>query len=235
MFETNEEDIVNAQNGDKEALNKIIENNKGLIWNIVKRFRDRGVEVEDIFQIGCVGFIKAIKRFDFQYSVKLSTYAVPSILGEIKRFLRDDGPIKVSRSVKELSYKIASAGREYLEKTGEEIGILELEKVLKTSKEEIAFAMEWSKGLESIYQNDGKRMLIDTISTQNDESNLVVDKITIRQLIEELKKQEKEVILLRYFSQKTQVQVAKILGISQVQVCRIEKRTLDKMKQHILI
>ena len=240
MFETNEKDILNAQAGNKKALDKVINENIGLIWSIVKRFKDRGYELEDIFQIGCIGLIKAVKRFSFEYNVKLSTYAVPSILGEIKRFLRDDGPIKVSRSIKELSYKISLAKQEYFNKNCEEISILELAKELKTTKEEIAFAMDSTKEIESIYrdeseENNGKFSLVNTISTNKDESKEVIDKLAIRQLIDELKEQEKEVIFLRYYKEKTQVQVSKILNISQVQVCRIEKKALDKMKQQILV
>ena len=240
MFETSEKDITAAQNGDKIALDQIIENNKGLIWNIVKRFKDRGYEVEDLFQIGCIGFIKAIKRFSFEYKVKLSTYAVPSILGEIKRFLRDDGPIKVSRSIKELAYKIYIFQKEHLDKTGQEIGIMELAKKLNTSKEEVAVALESVRCIESIDQEetnegDGKTTLINRLSTNSDESKEVVDKLAIKQLINDLQDNEKEIILLRYYKEKTQMEVAKILNISQVQVCRIEKKALYKMKQQILV
>ena len=209
----------------------------GLIWSIVKRFTGRGYEVEDLYQIGCMGFIKAIKRFDTNFEVKLSTYAVPYILGEIKRFLRDDGPIKLSRSIKELSIKIKELQRNYLNKTGEEITLSKLAEELKVSKEEIAMAIDSNTpidSLESASYRDNKTdktvSIMEKISTGIDESMLISNKITIQELINNLENREKEVIILRYYKQKTQTQVAKILGITQVQVSRIEKKVLNSMK-----
>ena len=155
-------------------MTKLVENNKGLIWNIVKRFGGRGYEIEDIYQIGCMGFIKAIKRFDTSFEVQVSTYAVPYILGEIKRFIRDDGIVKVSRSTKELAMKILELQKEYLNKTGEEISITTISKTLKVPKEEITYAMDSLRPVSSIYEEssngDDSRTIIDKIGTGKDEA-----------------------------------------------------------------
>lgn len=153
MYITDTKEILDAQNGDEEKFTEIIEKNNGLIWSIVKRFTGRGYEIEDLYQIGCMGFIKAIKRFDFSFDVKISTYAVPYILGEIKRFLRDDGPIKVSRSIKETGVKIRELQREYMHKYNEEISLVEISKILKVPKEEIAMAIDSTNPIESINED----------------------------------------------------------------------------------
>lgn len=234
MFNNNIEDILKAQKGNKEILEILINNNKGLIKNIVNRFIGRGYELEDLYQIGCIGFIKAIQRFDINYDVQLSTYAVPYILGEIKKYIRDDGTIKISRQTKELVNKIKMLQVERYNKTGEEIGLMELSKALNVSKEEIIFAMDSIKPIESIYQVDNndndKRMLLDKISNNKDEEQIIVNKILIKQLINELSKREKKIIYLRYYKDKTQSEIGKILGITQVQVSRIEKKILESMK-----
>ena len=237
MFENNIEAIKKSQKGDKEALEELIEKNNGLIWSIVKRFIGRGYETEDLYQIGCIGFIKSIKRFDTSYNVKLSTYSVPYILGEIKRYIRDDGPIKVSRSIKELGIKIREIQREYLTKKGEDIGINEIAKKLKTTKEEIAMAMEANNNINSLedykytnYKNGNSISIMDKLTTGKDEQEMIANKLTVKNLIEELEKQEKEVIMLRFYKEKTQTQVAKILRITKVQVSRIERKILNKMK-----
>lgn len=237
MYNNTLESIMEAQNGNEKEMTKLIQENNGLIWSIVKRFTGRGYEIEDIYQIGCIGFIKAIKRFNSEFEVKLSTYAVPYILGEIKRFLRDDGPIKLSRSIKELNVKIKELQKEHLNKTGKEITLQELAKELKVSKEEITMAIDSGTpidSLESASYRDNKTdktiSLIDKISTNTDEALLISNKITIQQLIKDLEDREKEVIILRYYKEKTQMQVAKILGITQVQVSRIEKKVLNSMK-----
>ena len=235
------ESIVKAQNGDKDEMAKLVEENQGLIWNIAKRFLGRGYDKEDIYQIGCMGFIKSIRRFDVSYEVKLSTYAVPYILGEIKKFLRDDGPVKVSRSLKELNVKINEIQKEY-QKEGKEATLIELSKILKTSKEEIIMALELSRPTESIesstYNNDNKSnatlSLVDTLSTNKDEATLITNKVAVQNLIEKLDDREKELILLRFYKDKTQSEVAKVLGISQVQVSRIEKRILSEMKAQLV-
>ena len=235
MYEDNLKQIAKAQNGDEEAMTKLVENNKGLIWNIVKRFNGRGYDIEDIYQIGCMGFIKAIKRFDTSFEVQVSTYAVPYILGEIKRFIRDDGMMKVSRSTKELAMKILELQKEHLHKTGEEISISEIARILKIPKEEISYALDCLRPVSSIYEEttssgDDARTIIDKIGTGKDEANSIVDKIALKQLIENLEAREKQIILLRFYKDKTQSEVAKVLGITQVQVSRIEKKILNSMK-----
>jgi len=227
--------------GDKYELENLIKENNGLIWSIVKRFNGRGYELEDLYQIGCLGFIKSIKRFDLNFDVKLSTYAVPYMIGEIKKYIRDDGPIKVSRSIKELSVKIKQLQKEYFYKKGEEITINQIEKELKISREDIVLAMEANNTIESIEsstyinQKDGNNIsLLDTLSNEKDEQEIITNKLTINQLINGLEVRDKEIILLRYYKQKTQTEVAKILGITQVQVSRIERKILGNMKRKLV-
>jgi RNA polymerase sporulation-specific sigma factor len=202
----------------------------------------RGHDIEDLYQIGCMGFIKAIKRFDINFDVKLSTYAVPYILGEIKRYIRDDGLIKVSRSLKELNSKINELQIEFISKKGREITLKELSEKLKISKEEIVEALDSKRPIDSIEtaiyrdnKSDNTINLVDKISSGKDEQAIVVNKIVIRNLMNELNQKEKEIILLRYYKEKTQVQVSKILGISQVQVSRIERKILNSMKEKLVI
>lgn len=238
IYENSIQDIIDAQNGKEEVLQKLIEENNGLIWSIVKRFKDRGYELEDLYQIGSIGFIKSIKRFNTSFDVRLSTYAVPYILGEIKRFIRDDGSVKVSRSIKELAMKIKDIQNKYMKEKGEEITIIELAKELKISKEEVAIALDSLKPTVSIYEDtysndEGGISFLDTLSTGIDESEQVANKLTIKQMIKSLDERDKQLILLRYYKNKTQMEVAKILGISQVQVSRIEKSILNSMKQKI--
>ena len=234
-FENKTEDIIKAKQGNNQAMEKLIEKNKGLIWNIVKRFQGRGHEMEDLYQVGVMGFIKCIKRFDSNFEVKLSTYAVPYILGEIKRYIRDNGPIKVSRSLKEMATKVMLVKTEYYRKNGREIKIEEMAKILKISKEELIMVLEAVQPVDSIdeqiYEESGDGMtLLDKIGGQKDEASEITNKICIEQIIKNLKGQEKEVILLRYYRGKTQTEIAKILGITQVQVSRIERKTLQLMK-----
>lgn len=201
----------------------------------------RGYETEDLYQIGCMGFIKSIKRFDISFEVRLSTYAVPYILGEIKRFIRDDGPIKVSRSIKELSIKILEVKKEYFNKNGEEISLKQIAEILKVPKEEIVMAIESANPVDSIEEvsytdnkTDKTVSIIDKISTGEDEQTLISNKLTIRKLIEGLQERDREVIMLRFYKNKTQTQVSKILGISQVQVSRTERKILDNMKKALI-
>ena len=232
MYENNIVDIKKAQSGDEIAFENLVNNNKGLIWNIVKRFTGRGYETDDLYQIGCLGFVKAIKKFDTNFDVQLSTYAVPYILGEIKRFLRDDGIVRVSRSIKELGIKIRQLQSQY----DYDIDINTIAKKLKTSKEEVALAIDAVAPIQSIYQEEAGtegRLLIDKISSKKDEEAIITNKIAIKQLIQGLEAREQEVILLRFYKDKTQVQVGKIFGISQVQVSRIEKKVLSKMKREL--
>ena len=242
MYENDMKIIERAQNGSKEDMTKLIEDNSRLVWSIVRRFNGRGYDIEDLYQIGSIGLIKAIQRFDTSFEVRLSTYAVPYILGEIKRFIRDDGPIKISRSIKELNIKIIELQKEYLNKYGKEITLEQLAKELKTSKEDIAMALDSARPVNSIEDSqyrdnktDKTISLIDQLSSGKDEENEITNRITIKNLISELKDNEKEVILLRYYKGKTQMQVAKILGITQVQVSRIERKVLDNMKRKLTV
>ena len=234
MYDNSIEDIIKAKQGCENAMTKLVENNSGLIWSIVRRFKDRGFEMEDLYQIGTLGFIKSIRRFDTSFEVQLSTYAVPYILGEIKRFIRDDGPIKVSRQIKELNIKIKMLQNEYLTKHGEEITLNQLSEILGITKEEIAATIESSVCVDSIDSNDknseDQRTLIDKIVNTKDEYNTLVNSLDLKEAIDELNERERKIILLRYYKEQTQSQVGKILGITQVQVSRIEKRVLKKMK-----
>ena len=219
-------------------MTKLIEDNQGLIWSIVKRFIGRNYETEDLYQIGCMGFIKAIKRFDTSFEVQVSTYAVPYILGEIKKFIRDDGIIKVSRSVKELGIKIKQLQNEYLKKNHEEMNVAQISEQLKIDKEEIIFAMEAQKPVESIYQDDNndnndKRELLSKIPIETNQETNIVNNMALSQVINNLNAREKQIIILRFYKDKTQTEVGKLLGISQVQVSRIEKNVLEKMKQRL--
>ena len=221
-----------AQENDKKAMENLLEKNAGLIWSIVKRFIGRGYEAEDLYQIGSIGFMKAIKRFDIHLEVQLSTYAVPYIMGEIKRFIRDDGLIKVSRKTKELAIKIKQLQTQYFNQTGKEISIYQIANILKISKEEIAAAIESNTHVDSIdsMEDTDSRSLIEKIADQKDEYNQLVNKITLKEIIEQLEEREKKVIFLRFYKEQTQSQVGKILGITQVQVSRIEKKVLEKMR-----
>lgn len=234
MYEINPENIIKAQKGNKEILEEIIKTNSGLVWSIVNRFLGRGYDKEELYQIGCIGFIKAINRFDTTLEFQLSTYAIPYIMGEIKKFIRDDGIIKISRSIKELSSKIKELQREFLIK-GEEITVEQLSKILKVSKEDISIAIESQNSVTSIdedaYEQDSQgESKISKINIKEDETNKLINKLCIEQLISKLEKREQKIILLRYYKGKTQGEVAKILNISQVQVSRIEKKILMSMR-----
>lgn len=228
--------ITLAQQGDKEILTKLIEENKGLIWSIVKRFLGRGYEADDLYQIACIGFIESIQRFDFNYNVELSTYSVQYMIGEIKKFLRDDGLIRISRSIKELGIKIKELEHIYMAKTGESLCVTRLSEILELPEENIYIAMEAQKTIESINAKvgDDDREIIDILIDEEDEQSKIVDKITVWEMIKSLNSRDRELINLRYFKDKTQAQVAKILGISQVHVSRIEKKILSEFKKNLL-
>ena len=218
---------------DKEKLGILVQQNSGLVWSIVERLLKRGYEAQDLYQIGSIGLIKAIKNFNPEYEVKLSTYAVTYILGEIKRFIRDDGIIKVSRSIKELCVKIKDIENRKI-KEGKNVTIEEIAKELKVDKEEIILALDSMKQVESIFveSNDDKNntTLLDKLSNDKNEEEEVVNEISIKDMLRKMEKRDKEIILLRYFKGKTQSEVAKILNISQVQVSRLEKKILNNMK-----
>jgi len=227
-----------SKNGDREARDRIVAENVGLVWSIVRRFMNRGHEMEDLFQIGSIGLMKAIDKFDSSYEVKFSTYAVPMITGEIKRFLRDDGMIKVSRSLKESAIKIRGVRERYQNELGRDPTFEELEEELDMEKADIIMAMETGTEVESlyktIYQGDGSPIyLIDKLAETKDESEDLVDKLALREIIASLDDKEQEIIRLRYFKDRTQTDIAKELGISQVQVSRMEKRILKIMRERL--
>ncbi len=225
--------IWQAQSGDKRAMSEIIDDNIGLVWNIVRRFNNRGYELEDLFQIGCIGFVKAVQRFNTDYETKLSTYAVPMIIGEIKRFIRDNGPVKVSRSLKELACKVRQL-QDDEEKSGrEELSIEELSNKLNVSKEDIVIALDSTSYVESLDRkiyDDDETTIGERVVYEDNEYKDLLNKITVEKMLEILNEKEKRVILYRYFKEKTQTEISNILGISQVQVSRIEKKALEKMR-----
>ncbi len=230
--------IQKSHEGDEEARAQLVEENAGLVWCIVKRFYNRGAEAEDLFQIGNIGLLKAIDKFDLEYKVKFSTYAVPMISGEIKRFLRDDGMIKVSRSLKELAYKAYLCQEKLQEVLGRDPCIAEIAKELSVSAEELAMAMEAGGEIESlqrsIYQGDGQEIrLMDKLPGQDGQEDKIVDHMVLNHLLMSLDSKERQLIYLRYFANRTQTQVGEELGISQVQVSRMEKKILKQMRDQI--
>ena len=227
-----------TKEGNKEARDKIVNDNVGLVWSIVRRFTNRGHEIEDLFQIGSIGLIKAIDKFDFSYGVKFSTYAVPMITGEIKRFLRDDGMIKVSRSLKETASKIRAVREKYNSKVGRDPTLDEVEEELNIDRDIIVMALETSSQVESlyktIYQGDGSPIyLIDKLTEAEDEEEKIIDNIALESIIDSLDEKEREIIRLRYFKDRTQTDIANELGISQVQVSRLENKILKTMRDKL--
>lgn len=231
--------IAKAQAGDKAAREVLIEENLGLVHHIVRRFLGRGYEAEDLFQVGTIGLMKAIDKFDLNFDVKFSTYAVPMISGEIKRFLRDDGMVKVGRALKENGFKVKAA-KEYLShELGREPSLEEVAIQTNLAVEDVVMAMEASAEVESIYksvyQADGSEIyLIDKIAVEDKEKETLMNQMLVKQLLQELGEQERELITLRFFGEKTQMEVAKRLGISQVQVSRLEKKILIGMRQKVI-
>lgn len=228
--------ILLAQNGDAEAKDKLISQNTGLIWSIAKRFLNRGYELEDLYQIGALGLLKCIDKFDIGYDVKFSTYAVPMIMGEIKRFLRDDGMIKIARPLKEISIKARRAQENFIKENGKSPTIKELAKILDTDQDELIMALDSNRNIESIYQtitqSDGSTtFLIDKIKCADSNSD-IIDKIAVSDIINKLDESEREIIVQRYFNDKTQTEIASLLNISQVQVSRMEKKILMKMRKN---
>jgi RNA polymerase sporulation-specific sigma factor len=228
--------ITRAQNGDAEARNAIIDRNTGLVWSVVRRFRNRNVETEDLFQIGCIGLIKAVDKFDISFNVRFSTYAVPMILGEIRRYFRDDGAIKVSRSLKELSLKAKDISEKLEQTLGRPPSINELSEALGEEPENVVHALDAARAPESLfreYEDDegSENRLIDRIVSEegNNEADRV-ERISLYSALKQLTAREKRLIFMRYYSGQTQQNVAKKLGISQVQVSRLEKKILDILK-----
>ena len=231
--------IRQAKEGNKKAQEILVEENTGLIWSVVKRFQGRGYDKEDLFQIGSIGLLKCIDNFDLERKVKFSTYAVPLIMGEIKRFLRDDGLVKVSRSLKEASYKIKREKEHYEKLYNREPTLKEIAATLDMDESDILMAMESGQDVCSlhqvIYQNEGDEIhLEDKLEQQSDLIEQTVDNIYIQELLQKLNEQERKLIELRYFQNQTQAVIARIMGISQVQVSRMEKKILEKLRMHSL-
>lgn len=230
--------IEQAHQGDKTAREMIVEENLGLVFTVVKRFLGRGCEMEDLVQIGSIGLLKAIDKFDLGFEVKFSTYAVPLIAGEIKRFLRDDGMIKVSRSLKEMAAQIYSTKDQMEKRLGREPMMEELELELGLSGEEMMLALESSSEIESIYrpvyQGDGNAVLLmDKLEEKENANEKVLNHMLLEQLLKLLEEQERRLIDLRYFRDKTQMETARELGLTQVQVSRMEKKILKKMRGQV--
>ena len=227
--------IHRAQQGDEKAKEQLRQENSGLIWSVVRRFYGRG-EQEDLYQLGAIGLLKCIEKFDFNYDVKFSTYAVPMIMGEIRRFLRDDGTIKVSRSLKELAYRAKQLEENILKAENREPSVTELANKLSVEKEDLIFALESVKDVESLYaakrKEDGSMQLIDQLADHS-ENEKMLERISLKEALTHLDAKERQIIIMRYFQDKTQTDVAKCIGISQVQVSRIEKRVLQQMKESL--
>ena len=229
--------IQRVKGGDEEAKAQLVKENEGLVWSVVKRFFSRGQDPEDLFQIGCIGLLKSIDKFDFSYNVKFSTYAVPMIMGELRRFLRDDGMIKVSRTLKEANYKIKQEITRLQNELNREPTLDEIAKRMEMEPEEVVMAMESGMELESIYQtiyqSDGSDVyLIDKIKNEEDESDKLIEKVALMESLNHLDAREQELIRMRYFEEKTQAQIAKKFGISQVQVSRLEKKILANLRNY---
>jgi RNA polymerase sporulation-specific sigma factor len=224
-----------AQQGNQEAQEQLVLCNTALVKSIVKRYMGRGVEFEDLYQIGCLGLVKAIGNYDESYGVRFSTYAVPMIAGEIKRFLRDDGIIRVSRSLKELAAKTAAAQESLCAKLGREPSIKEISSELGVDSGEIVMALESAWPCQSIYEpmyDDGSEAtVLDHISSKEQQETNVVNRLLLKELIRDLEPRERQLIILRYFQDKTQSETATILGVSQVQVSRLESRIVTKLRE----
>ncbi|WP_078413656.1 RNA polymerase sporulation sigma factor SigF [Priestia abyssalis] len=228
--------IKRSQQGDQESRDLIAQKNMRLVWSVVQRFLNRGYEPDDLFQIGCIGLLKSVDKFDLSYDVKFSTYAVPMIIGEIQRFIRDDGTVKVSRSLKELSNKIRKAKDELSKTLNRVPTVLEVAEYLDITPEDVVMAQEANRAPtsihETVYENDGDPItLLDQIADQNE--GKWFDKMALREAIEELDEREKLIVYLRYYKDQTQSEVASRLGISQVQVSRLEKKILQQMKNRM--
>lgn len=225
-----------SQAGDMDARDRLVECNIRLVWSVVQRFLNRGYEADDLFQIGCIGLLKSIDKFDLSYEVKFSTYAVPMIIGEIQRFLRDDGAVKVSRSLKEMANKIRRVKDDLSKSLGRQPKVSEIAEALGITAEEVVFAQDAMRAPssihETVYENDGDPItLIDQIS--DDQEVKWFDKFALKEAIISLTERERLIVYLRYFKDQTQSEVAERLGISQVQVSRLEKKILKQIKEEM--
>lgn len=226
--------IAKSQAGEKAATEQLVTENSGLIWSVARRFLGRGAEADDLYQLGCVGFLKAIEGFDLEYGTQFSTYAVPKIAGEIRRFLRDDGAVKVSRSLKEQAATIKSTRSRLLSALGREPSIQEISRQTGLSPEEIALAETATAATESIQQENGEEgFSLEQVLTDTESEDTMVERISLRQAVEALPQREKLVIDLRYYHGLTQQRVATVMDISQVQVSRIEKKALALLRERM--
>ena len=230
--------LKRAHDGDTQARDEMVMRNVGLVWSVVRHFSGRGCELEDLYQIGCIGLLKAVDKFDTSFDVKFSTYAVPMITGEIKRFLRDDGMIKVSRSVKELGMKVRNMREQMTNAQGREPSLEEIAQCLGVSREEAAASLEAGAEVESIYKtassgDDQNLCLLDRLPDEREEQEHLMNQMVLKQLLETLNEKEKEFITRRYFDNETQRQRAADLHISQVQVSRLERKILLKMREYL--
>ena len=230
--------IALAQSGDKSALEELTVQNRGLIWSAVRKFSGRGVEADDLFQIGAIGLIKAINKFDTSFNVEFSTYAVPMIFGEIRRFLRDDGLIKVSRSLKETAIQAKIAAEKIYSQKGTEATVYEIAQMLNCSVSDITLSLEATQPTESIYKSvhDGDNtpiLLIDKLHGKENEEESILMSVALKEAIKNLPSKERQILMLRYYKEKTQSEVAKIMGVSQVQISRLEKKLLGTLRQNI--
>jgi RNA polymerase sporulation-specific sigma factor len=225
--------ISKAQDGNNEAKTELIEQNSPLIKSVIRRYRNKGVDYEDLYQLGCIGFLKAIRNFSDSFGVKFSTYAVPMIAGEVKRFLRDDGYIKVSRSVKSLASKINYYIEDYKNKNGDSPSIETIAEEFGIDAQEAVFVLDSAKFPVSLYDktdDENNRTLMDKLASKETvEDNL--DRIVLKDAIQSLDEREKKIILLRYYRDKTQSEVARVLNVSQVQISRLENKILEKLKR----
>lgn len=227
-----EELISRSQSGDKQAAELLVEENSGLIWAVVRRFLGRGAEADDLYQLGCLGFLKAVEGFDLQFGTQFSTYAVPKISGEIRRFLRDDGAVKVSRSLKEQAATIRSTRSRLATALGREPSIQEISRQTGFSPEEIALAETATAATESIQRETGEEgFSLEDVLTDTESEERMVEKIALRQAVEALPERERKVVQLRFFHGLTQQRVAKVLDVSQVQVSRIEKKAITMLRE----
>lgn len=237
MKEENYRLITLAQTGDKSALEELTVLHQGLIWSAVRKFSGRGTEPEDLFQIGAIGLIKAINKFNTDFDVEFSTYAVPMIMGEIRRFIRDDGIIKVSRNLKEIAIKVRAVSEKISSEKGREAGIFEISEMLNIPTSEIVLSLEAAQPTESLYKSvhdgDNNILLLDKIYNNIDNEERILTSVALKEAIKNLTEKERQILMLRYFKERTQSEVARIIGVSQVQISRIEKKLLRTLRQYI--
>ncbi len=228
--------IKKAQSGDEQAKETLVQENSPLIKSVIRWFKDKGVEYEDLYQLGCMGFLKAINRFDVAYNVKFSTYVVPMVVGEIKRFMRDDGAVKVSRAIKGLNIKINKFSDEFFAKHNRKATLVEIAEHFRISEQEVVLAMDSAKMPVSLYTpfDDGEEdglTIIDRFDGEQNED--FVEKFALKDMIDNLDERDKKIILMRYFYDKTQSEIAKRLGVSQVQISRLENKILENLRKKL--